>query len=588
MAEAVSEPLRLLALRRTGLLDGGGDPSLDRLARVAAVAVGAPIGLVSLVDQHRQYFAGQTGLADPLCDVRETPLSHSFCKIVVREGKPLVVDDAPSDGRVAGNLAIPDLGVQAYAGMPLVDANGQVLGSLCVIDTVPRTWTSDELALLRDVAAAVEAELRYRLELQEATAQLALLTDITTALHAQLDIDAALKALTDRVVPALAELCTVDLLTGDERHLRMAAIAAADPDVARTVERLEAAVPRRANPGSAVNRVLAGGAGELIDVSSAVLDDLRLPPEHRASYDRLRLQSAVVVPIDGSRGRVGVLSLIRLGISFPQHEGDLRLAEEIGRRVGIAVENAWLFTREHRNALALQRGLLPRIPQQLPGLRLAARFQPNDVEGQVGGDWYDVLPLADGQTGIAIGDVEGHDTSAAATMGQLRAVLRSYAFEGHRPGEVLDRTSRLSREVQERRTATIAYGVLSAPEPDGARTFTYGNAGHPPPLLLLPDGTCLRLTGALSPLIGIDVPGRPNATVVLPPGSTLLLYTDGLVERPTEVIDVGIDAAAQVLTAGRHRSLDEIADELLVLAGDRPADDVALLLVRTEVSGGYT
>lgn len=574
--------LRLAALQRSQLLDRGGDPGLDRLARVAAVAVGAPTALVSLVDDRRQYFAGQAGLGAPWCDVRQTPLSHSFCQIVVNEGKPLIVNDAPEDPRVAANLAIPDLGVQAYAGVPLADRDGTVLGSLCVIDDEPRVWTDNELAVLTDVALAVEAELRYRIELEDAAAHLALLADVTAALHSELDIDAALRGLTDRVVPALADICAVDLFTGDERHLQTAAVAAVRPRLAELLQAAEQSAPRRDNPASAVHRVLRGGPSELVVITDEVLGALCSTPGDRALYDEMRLRSSVVVPISSRRGVLGVLTFARTGDSSVQAAADVRLAEEIGRRVGLAIDNAWLYTREHRSAVALQQSLLPAVPRSLPGLTLAARYRPSEQGDQVGGDWYDVLPLPDGQLGLAIGDVAGHDMGAAAVMGQLRAILRSYAFEGHRPGDVLDRTCQLAREVQERRTATIVYGVLSAAAPDGSRTFTYGNAGHPPALVLRPDGTTEALDAATSPLIGINVPPRRNATVHLPAGSALVLYTDGLVERRDDIIDAGIDDVRRTLVATAECDLDAAADELMQVAGPRPADDVALLLVRLD------
>jgi signal transduction histidine kinase len=150
---------RLRSLAETGLMDAPERDALSRYARIATRALGATVSLVSLVDDHRQFFAGSHGLESPWKERRETPLSHSFCQHVVNSRDALVVDDARSDERVRTNLAIEDLDVAAYAGMPLLDSKGAVLGSFCVIDKRPRKWTPDELKLLQLLAEEVAEEI---------------------------------------------------------------------------------------------------------------------------------------------------------------------------------------------------------------------------------------------------------------------------------------------------------------------------------------------------------------------------------------------------------------------------------------------
>ncbi len=152
---ALEAPERLAALAETGLLDGPQQAALDRYVRLVRNALGAPVGLVSLVDDHRQFFSSAEGLPEPWATQRETPLSHSFCKHVVADQQELVVNDAPNHPVVKANLAIPDLGVQAYAGVPIRTADGLVLGSFCAIDVEPREWTERELVILRDLAEGV-------------------------------------------------------------------------------------------------------------------------------------------------------------------------------------------------------------------------------------------------------------------------------------------------------------------------------------------------------------------------------------------------------------------------------------------------
>ncbi|NNJ26186.1 GAF domain-containing sensor histidine kinase [Alienimonas chondri] len=158
----VTDPKRLAALAESGLPDTAPEEAFDRLTRFATRLLGVPVALVSLVDDRRQFFKSAVGLPEPWATQRETPLSHSFCQYVVSDRTPLVVEDARTDPRVAQNGAVRDLGVIAYAGVPLFAPNGQVLGAFCAIDGVPRAWSDDDLAILRELSDVAAAELRLR------------------------------------------------------------------------------------------------------------------------------------------------------------------------------------------------------------------------------------------------------------------------------------------------------------------------------------------------------------------------------------------------------------------------------------------
>jgi GAF domain-containing protein len=158
-AAAVNEPARLDALRATGLLDSDIAPSFDRLARLAAHVLRAPVALVSLVDADRQFFKSCLGLPEPWASERGSPLTHSFCQHAVASREPLLVDDAREHELLRDNLAIRDMGVIAYAGIPLIDPDGHALGTLCVIDSGPRHWTTHQVQLLSDLAASVVTEI---------------------------------------------------------------------------------------------------------------------------------------------------------------------------------------------------------------------------------------------------------------------------------------------------------------------------------------------------------------------------------------------------------------------------------------------
>jgi hypothetical protein len=167
LTAALADPGRRDALRRTALLDSDAEEAFDRLTRVVTAVLGVPVALVSLVDADRQFFKSCVGLPEPWATARGTPLSHSFCQHVVGTGEPLVVRDAREHPEVRDNLAIRDLGVIAYAGIPLVTGDGHVLGSFCAIDSSPREWTEREVGILRDLAAAAATEIALRAEVVE-------------------------------------------------------------------------------------------------------------------------------------------------------------------------------------------------------------------------------------------------------------------------------------------------------------------------------------------------------------------------------------------------------------------------------------
>jgi PAS domain S-box-containing protein len=162
----LADPSRLEALRLTGLMDSLPEPSFDRLTRLASRLLAAPVSLISLVDDCRQFFKSAVGLPEPWASARQTRLTHSFCRHVVVSGLPLIVADARSNALVRENRAIPEMGVIAYLGIPLVTSDGNVLGSFCVVDVEPRRWSPDDVATMTDLAASVSTEIELRRDVE--------------------------------------------------------------------------------------------------------------------------------------------------------------------------------------------------------------------------------------------------------------------------------------------------------------------------------------------------------------------------------------------------------------------------------------
>ena len=226
----------------------------------------------------------------------------------------------------------------------------------------------------------------------------------------------------------------------------------------------------------------------------------------------------------------------------------------------------------------LQHALLPDRLPQIPGVALASRYLAGGPGTDVGGDWYDVVPYPDGRVGLAMGDVVGHGVAAASLMGQLRSSLRVYAVEHDSPATILDRVNVLLDRFERGQMAT-AVDVLFDPD-EG--TVCFAAAGHPPPVVRYPDGHADFLRSAPSAPLGVLPYARYHQqSADLPPGSTLLLYTDGLIERPGKSLTAGLDALRDALATGPAEP-DALCEHVLdvMLPGRRPADDIALLALQ--------
>lgn len=286
------------------------------------------------------------------------------------------------------------------------------------------------------------------------------------------------------------------------------------------------------------------------------------------------LQSLLGVPLLVEGSPVGVLHVGTLQERAFDAE-EVQLLQRAADRAALAIVSR-LTERERGLADALQRSLIPRLPQ-LPGISLAGRYLPG-AAARIGGDWYDAFSLLDGRLAMAIGDVVGRGFHAAAIMGQLRSGLRAYALDGMPPREVLGRLSRLLRQIETGRTATVVYIVL---DPHGG-LLTVAAAGHPPPLIAPKDGEprFLELPGSV-PLGAARHTSYEEYEIELEPGSLLVLYTDGFVERPGESLDDGLGRLVATVRES-EQEIEHLGDALVdaLLPEGNPNDDAALLLVR--------
>jgi serine phosphatase RsbU (regulator of sigma subunit)/CheY-like chemotaxis protein len=289
------------------------------------------------------------------------------------------------------------------------------------------------------------------------------------------------------------------------------------------------------------------------------------------------LQGWLAVPLAGHNARV--LGLLEVA---DKEDGDFTEADEsilvqLAQLASVAIENAELFEREHELAETLQRSLLPQRLPVLSEVRLAARYLPAGGGGDVGGDWYDAIALPGGQVVLAVGDVAGRGAQAAAVMGQLRIGMRAYALQGMDPADVLRSLDRLLQGLSAAYMATAFYLLLD-PETETAR---YANAGHPPPLAIGPDGGLRWMEEGVAVPLGVQPDGDFRTyEMKVPRGSTLLLYTDGLVEERASPIDDGLTRLSRAVEPP-DVDLNLLCDRVLerMDAQGKP-DDVALLAAR--------
>jgi len=315
------------------------------------------------------------------------------------------------------------------------------------------------------------------------------------------------------------------------------------------------------------------GPVAILDAPAAGIDSSSLGPA---------IGSLLAAPlVDGGRviGSLHVGTLARREFA----EETVELLGLAADRAGLAITRMCRRERDHRIAQELQRSLRPGVLPSVPHVALAARYEPGDHGAAVGGDWYDAIALPGGRVAVAIGDVVGRGVEAAGTMVQMRSALRAMLMEAEDCGETAEHLNRFALGLGECVLTTVVLAVFDP----ATGALRYTNAGHPPPLLIGADGdgAARYLEDVPAPPVGVmETPDYQQATLRLEPESTLLLYTDGLIERSTEVLDVGLDRLRGAAAgAGAGDDVDLLCERVLgTLAGAQGAtvDDVTMLALR--------
>ena len=458
----------------------------------------------------------------------------------------------------------------AWLSAPVLDDGGEVSGAVVVFADAGQR-----------VENRAERSDRGR-ERTAAAERLTVLSRVSDALST-LDMDEALRRLARLSVGRLADWCIVDAVQSES--VRRVAIAHRDPLVkpeGRYAGPLPPLTPDATNP---LARALREGRQQVI--TRTMLGEVRtaLDAEKIALFDQLGLEHALVTPLVARQERLGAMTWVRLDPHEPFTEEEQQLAGHIARRAALSLENARLFGQQREVAASLQRSLLTVLPEP-DDLEVKARYLPATDGAEVGGDWYDAFLGQDGAMAIVIGDIVGHDLQAVAHMGQVRNYLRSIAYDrAEKPAEVLSRLDALLRGLQVETLATCLFGRIEQTTEQrarGVRLLRWCNAGHLPPVVVSPDGAARLLEHRPDLMLGVqaDAPRREHIAEVRS-GDTVWLYTDGLVERMTESLDVGMARLRQVLGGLAALPLEQACDEVLArMLPDGHPDDVALLAVR--------
>jgi GAF domain-containing protein/anti-sigma regulatory factor (Ser/Thr protein kinase) len=467
--------------------------------------------------------------------------------------------------------AVAEAGMSGAACVPL-SVGSRVLGSLLLCFTAPEQLSAEDTGLVQTLAR-IGAQVLERSRLFEDEQRLRRRSEriqlMTELLSGSLTQDDVAEVVVDALVQGTgADGAALSIVVEDRQLQRKLAWRGYDEEAQQGWLEIPLDAP---TPG---NRALATRTMLFYETLEAVAEDF---PVAAASMRTAGHESFLFVPLVAG-GRTNGLVVTSWGSRIELAREDRAFVETLASQAAQALDRARHFESERTIAETLQRSVLPVSLPRVENVQLAARYLPGTEEVDVGGDWFDAILLPNGRLGLAVGDVVGKGVQSAATMAQLRNALRAFALDQMKPSSTISRLNRLAEEMSESAFATVVYAVLD--HDTGICRFT--SAGHPPPLVVRPDGAAEFVEGGRGLPLGTGAEVRyPQATVALPVGSVVILYTDGLVERRTESIDVGLERlrrAAETGPGDPDRLVEHILEELVGSEGR--GDDIAVLAVR--------
>jgi GAF domain-containing protein len=572
------------ALARLAVVTGelAAAASMDAIVTVVAShvrdAVAAAVSTLILRQGSTLTIIGQRGVAAAKArrwasfDVGDdNPASES-----VRTGQPVVVTTA-DEVRARYPAMAPDTPPsRSVINLPLALA-GEVIGVIGL--TFEDNWNPGPIELdfmmaFADACAQAVGRVQATEQAQRSTARVEFLARASAELARSLDYRTTLTEIARLSVPELADWCAVDLAL--DGQLVTLAIAHVDPAKMMWAQQLRAKYPPDMSSASGAAKVLRTGVGELVrDITDEMLQAGAQDPEHLQLLRELDLRSAMTVPLQGMTGSTGTITLIRSHPSPSYTPADLIVAEDLGRRAGVAIDNARLYDDVANVAAELQRAVLPDRLAQLPGWEVGACYRP-DGRAEVGGDFYDAVALRDGRLAFFLGDVMGHGIQAAAAMAQMRSAVRALLTVDPEPVSVLQQLDQMFLDLGIQALVGLVYAVV-----DRTGAIRLANAGLCPPLLLTGSGQARFLPNTGRPPLGAGPAATVATDLFLEPGELLLAYTDGLIERRGEHLDVGLARLAANAKITEDGPVDTWLEDLSrATAASTHHDDIAAIAVR--------
>jgi hypothetical protein len=420
-------------------------------------------------------------------------------------------------------------------------------------------------------------EISEQVRQQEAERTLARITTILSATPLPSGPDFV--ALANIIVPELATWCGFRVLDESDGLVPAGAAFPESPE-ARALFNIGDPMGINISSERIQARVLSTGRRVLIpEIAAELLDEAKFGPRIGELVDTLQLRSVVCVPLGPPGSRLGTMTLVRTQSEPPFDADDLALVDAVADRIGITLTNFKAYEREHETAEALRRGLVPSSIPEIPGLEIAARYEPLSQIAQVGGDFFDFVEVDSRRYGVVIGDIEGKGVQAAAAVAVALSALRTAISLEPSPSVVIGQLNKAMRAEPTPRMCTVAYMLLDRKEGSFVATVTL--AGHPPPLLYRADGT-VSLMGTPCPPAGVleSLDPKPSS-FELYPGDLVILYTDGISRRdlppPETMVSLGASRTDEPLEAFLDRALEEFRSVVPTVR-----DDVIMIAIRVQ------
>jgi GAF domain-containing protein len=582
-------PAESAAIARIAAVTGelAASESLDAIVTVVAdhisYAVQAAVSTLILRDGDRLVIAGQHGVASdkairwsvfPVSD--ENPASEA-----VRTGQPVIAATAAEVRRRYPRMAGDTPLGRSVISLPL-RAAGEVIGAIGL--TFEQNWNPGPFELnflmtFADACAQAIRRVRATEEAASSATQLRFLASASAELSSSLDYRTTLSNVAQLSVPTLADWCAVDLVV--DGSLTTLAVAHVDEAKVAWAWKLLENYPTDMDARTGAPNVVRSGIGELTsDITDEMLIAVARDEEHLRLCRELNMRSVIIVPLLARGATLGTMTLIRAEPSPKFNGSDLSVAEDLGRRAGVAIDNARLFDETANVAMQLQQALLPGHLGELAGWQTCAHYSP-DGHADVGGDFFDAVVLPDGRLALFIGDVMGHGIAAAATMAQIRAAIRAFLTVDPDPEVVIGKLDGMFEQLVLGALVSLVYAVI-----DPAGEVRLANAGHCPPMVVSNSGRAEFLHDTTRLLLGAGPARTPITELVVEPGEVLLLYTDGLIERRDENIDAGLARLAEhgpsLISAPLQTALTQLVERV---AADDVHDDIAVIAIRRGIEG---